>query len=52
MRGEEPIIGGRAILLHLTGEQFAAFSKAILAHGAIQNGGGFIGEEKALIDAL
>ena len=52
MRGEEPIIGGRVILLHFTGEQFAAFSKAILAHGAIQNGDGFIGKEKALIDAL
>ena len=52
MRGDEPIIGGRVILLHFTGEQFAAFSKAILAHGAIQNGDGFIGKEMALIDAL
>ena len=52
MRGDEPIIGGRVILLHFTWEQFATFSKAILAHGAIQNGDGFIGKEMALIGAL
>lgn len=52
MRGEKPTIGGRSVLLHFTAEQFAAFSKAILAHGAIENGAGFIGKEAALFAAL
>ena len=52
MRGEEPILGGRTVLLFFTGEQFAAYSQAILTHGAIANGEGFIGKEAALIAAL
>lgn len=50
--GLEPIVGGRSVLLNFTGDQFAAFSAAILAHGAIKNGQGFIGKEAALIAAL
>jgi hypothetical protein len=38
--------------LIFTAEQFAAFSAAILAHGAVENGKGFIGKEAALIAAL
>ena len=52
MHGLEPILGGRSVLLIFTAEQFAAFSAAIMAHGAIQNGQGFIGKEAALIAAL
>ncbi len=52
MRGEEPVLGGRTVLLFFTGEQFAAFSQAILKHGAVANGDGFIGKEAALIAAL
>jgi hypothetical protein len=52
MRGEEPIIGGRSVLLLFTQAQFAIFSNAILEHGAIANGQGFIQKETALISAL
>lgn len=52
MRGDQPIIGGRSVLLLFTQEQFAVFSKAILEHGAIAKGEGFIGKESALIIAL
>jgi hypothetical protein len=52
VHGLEPIVGGRSVLLIFTAEQFAAFSAAIMAHGAIQNGKGFIGKEAALIAAL
>jgi hypothetical protein len=52
MRGEEPILGGRSVLLFFTEEQFATFSQAILMHGSIANGDGFIGKEAALIAAL
>ena len=52
MRGQEPILGGRTVLLFFTAYQFAAFSNAILAHGAIPNKDGFIGKEAALIAAL
>ncbi len=52
MRGEEPVLGGRTVLLFFTGEQFAAFSQAILKHGAVANGDGFIGKDAALIAAL
>jgi len=52
VHGLEPIIGGRSVLLNFTAEQFAAFSAAILAHGAIKNGEGFIGKEVALVAAL
>lgn len=52
VHGLEPIVGGRSVLLIFTGEQFAAFSVAILAHGAVKNGKGFIGKEAALIAAL
>jgi hypothetical protein len=52
VHGQEPIIGGRSVLLNFTGEQFSAFAQAILANGAIQNGAGFVGKEKALIAAL
>jgi hypothetical protein len=52
VHGLEPIVGGRSVLLIFTAEQFAAFSAAITAHGAIQNGKGFIGKEAALIAAL
>ena len=52
VRGLEPIMGGRSVLLHFTAEQFAAFSAAILSHGAVKNGQGFIGKEAALIAAL
>ena len=52
VHGLDPIIGGRSVLLNFTADQFAAFSAAILAHGAIKNGQGFIGKEAALIAAL
>jgi hypothetical protein len=52
VRGLEPIVGGRSVLLIFTAEQFAAFSAAILAHGAVKNGQGFIGKEAALVAAL
>ncbi len=52
VHGLEPIVGGRSVLLIFTAEQFAAFSAAILAHGAVKNGKGFIGKEAALIEAL
>ncbi len=52
MRGQEPILGGRTVLLFFTAYQFAAFSNAILSHGAIANKDGFIGKEAALIAAL
>lgn len=52
MRGDQPIISGRSVLLLFTQEQFAVFSKAILDHGAIANGLGFINKELALISAL
>lgn len=52
VHGMEPIIGGRTVLLNFTADQFAAFSTAIVAHGAIKNGKGFIGKEAALVVAL
>jgi hypothetical protein len=52
VHGLEPIIGGRSVLLNFTAEQFAAFSAAILSHGALKNGQGFIGKEAALVAAL
>jgi hypothetical protein len=52
VHGLEPIIGGRSVLLNFTAEQFATFSAAIVAHGAIENVQGFIGKEAALIAAL
>jgi hypothetical protein len=52
VHGLEPIVGGRSVLLIFTAEQFAAFSAAILAHGATKNGQGFIGKEAALIAGL
>ena len=52
MRGVDPIVGGRSVLLVFTAEQFAAFSAAILAHGAVKNGQGFIGKEAALVAAF
>ena len=52
MRGEKPILKGRSVLLHFTRKQFRVFSKAILEHGAMKNGAGFIGKEKALTKAL
>jgi hypothetical protein len=52
VHGLEPIIGGRSVLLNFTADQFAAFSAAILAHGAAKNGKGFIGKEAALIATL
>ena len=52
VHGIDPIIGGRSVLLYFTAEQFAAYSNAILAHGATKNGDGFIGKEDALIAAL
>jgi hypothetical protein len=52
VHGLEPIIGGRSVLLNFTGEQFGAFSAAIVAHGAIKNAEGFGGKEAALIAAL
>ena len=52
MRGEKPILKGRSVLLHFTRKQFRVFSKAILKHGAIKNGAGFIRKEKALTKAL
>lgn len=52
MRGDEPIIGGRSVLLLFTAEQFARFSAAILKCGAIKNGEGFIGKEAALTKAI
>jgi hypothetical protein len=48
----DPIVGGRSVLLVFTAEQFSAFSAAILAHGAVKNGQGFIGKEAALVTAL
>jgi hypothetical protein len=51
-QGKKPIIGGRNVLLQLTGDEFQAFAEAILKHGAIENGDGFIGKEEALIKAL
>ena len=45
MRGLDPIIGGRSVLLYFTAEQFAVYSNAILAHGATKNGDGFNGKE-------
>ncbi len=52
VKGLEPIVDGRSVLLNFTAEQFEAFSAAILGHGAIKNGKGFIGKEAALIAAL
>jgi hypothetical protein len=52
VHGLEPIIGGRNVLFNFTAEQFAVFSTAILAHGAMQNGEGFVGKEAALVAAL
>jgi hypothetical protein len=52
MRGDQPIVDGRSVLLHFTGNQFGAFSSAILKHGAIKSGAGFIDKEAALISAL
>jgi hypothetical protein len=52
MHGVDPIVGGRSVLLVFTAEQFAAFSAAILAHGAVKNGQGFIDKEAALVAAL
>jgi hypothetical protein len=52
MRGDQPIIGGRSVLLLFTQEQFAVFSEAILEHGATANGQGFIQKETALVSAL
>ena len=52
MRGVDPIVGGRSVLLVFTAEQFAAFSAAILAHGAVKHGQAFIGKEAALAAAL
>jgi hypothetical protein len=52
VKGLEPTIGARSVLLNFTAEQFAAFSTAILAHGAIKKGEGFVGKEAALIAAL
>ena len=52
MRGDQPIIDGRSVLLLFTATQFAAFSDAILKHGADKNGDGFMGKEAALIQAL
>jgi hypothetical protein len=52
VHGQEPIFGGRTVQLIFTAEQFAFFSAAIMAHGAIENGKGVIGKEAALISAL
>ncbi len=52
MRGKEPILGGKTVLLFFNSKQFEAFSKAIIEHGAVKNGAGYIGKEKALIKAL
>jgi hypothetical protein len=52
IRGEEPIIGRKSVLLLFTQEQFAVFSKAIVEHGAIMNGQSFDGKEAALIKGL
>jgi hypothetical protein len=52
VHGLEPIFGGRTVQLMFTAQQFAVFSAAILAHGAVENGKGFIGKEAALITAL
>ncbi len=52
VKGLEPIIDGRSVLLNFTAAQFEAFSAAIVGHGAVKNGKGFIGKEAALIAAL
>jgi hypothetical protein len=52
MQGKRPVIGGRSVLLQLTGKEFQAFAEAIVKNGAIANGDGFIGKEQALIKAL
>jgi hypothetical protein len=52
MRGDNPIIGGRSVLLRFTQAEFDVFSKAILDHGAIANGQGFLHKEAALVTAL
>ncbi len=52
MRGQAPILGGRTVVLHFAKNQFAAFAEAILAHGAVKNGEGFLDMEPALIKAL
>jgi hypothetical protein len=52
MRGEEPILKGKSILLRFTRKQFKVFAKAILKHGAVKNGDGFLGKEQALIKAF
>ena len=52
MHGKEPIINGRSVLLQFTRKQFKAFCKAILAHGAVKNGNGFVDKEEALVKAL
>jgi hypothetical protein len=51
-RGQEPNIGGRSVLLLFTADQFAIFADAIVKHGAIANGAGFVGKEAALIAVL
>jgi hypothetical protein len=51
MHGELPNIA-RTVLLLFTQEQFAVFSDAVLAHGAVASGAGFLGKEAALISAL
>ena len=52
MHGVDPIVDGRSVLLVFTAEQFSAFSAAVLAHGAVKNGQGFIGKEAALVAAI
>jgi hypothetical protein len=52
IQGGKPIIGGRTVQLRFTKEQYQKFAEAILKHGAIENGKGFLGKERALIRAL
>ena len=45
-RGQEPNIDGRSVLLLFTADQFVIFAEAIVKHGAIANGAGFVGKEE------
>jgi len=51
-RGEQPIVGVRNVLLRFTPAQFDVFTKALMKHGAIKNGEGFVRKEAALTKAL
>jgi hypothetical protein len=52
VKGKELPLGARSVLLHFSSEQFSYFSTAIVKHGAVKNGEGFVGKEEAVITAF